>query len=63
MIAKCETLKAVHGEPMWQIHAETLTIDNFLRDVFVLWLRFILLLRTFGENELMTALVDNTGAH
>lgn len=63
MIAERETLKAVHGEPMRQIHAEPLTIDHFLGDVLVLWLRFVLLLRTFGEDELMAALVDNAGAH
>jgi hypothetical protein len=63
VIAECQSLKAVHGETVRKIHAEALTIDNFLGGFFLLWLRFVLLLWTFGEDVLMAALMDNTRAH
>lgn len=62
MVAERQPLEAVHGESMRQVHAKPLIIDLF-GGTLVLWLRLVLLLRTFGEDQIVTALVNNAGAH
>jgi hypothetical protein len=62
MIAERESFEAVNGKAMRKIHAEALIID-FLGGFIPLWFSFVLFLRTFGEDVLMAALVDNTCAH
>jgi hypothetical protein len=63
MIAKCQSFEAVHGKTMRNIYIEALTVDNFFHGIFVLWLLLVFLLRTFGDDELMAAFVNNAGAH
>jgi hypothetical protein len=63
VIAESETLEAVHGKAMRKVHTEALAIDDLLGGLLILWLHFILALWTFGDDELMTALMNNTGAH
>lgn len=63
MIAKRESLKAVHGKPMRNIYIEALTTVDLLGCRFILRLCLILLSRTFGDDQLVTALMDNARAH
>lgn len=48
---------------MRDVHVEALTINDLFRGCLALRLRLVLLLRTFGDHALMTALVDNAGAY
>lgn len=50
---------------MWEVHVESLAVtDGALRaGIFVLWLRLVLLLRTFSDDQLMAALMNHAGAN